>query len=89
MDFYMNHKWIIYNYDWGISIEYPHIGKPMTIYESHPYWGYDWYENIGLSDDLNRKTLKFDGLKPHCFSIFYWPFEADLDGFDQDQRTSL
>ena len=70
MDFHMNHKWIIYNYNWRISIQYPHIGKPTTIYESHPYWRYDWYENIGLSDDLNRKTLKFDGLKPDCFSIF-------------------
>lgn len=38
----------------------------MTIYESHPYWTYDWYENIGLSDDLNRPFEAdldgFDGL---------------------------
>ena len=23
------------------EVQYPHIGKPTTIYESHPYWRYD------------------------------------------------
>jgi protein tyrosine phosphatase len=47
MDFYMNHKWIIYNYDWGISIEYPHIGKPMNIISMN---------HIHIGDLIDMKT---------------------------------
>ena len=86
MDFHMNHKWIIYNYNWRISIQYPHIGKPTTIYESHPYWRYDWYENIGR---LTIETGRHWNLRDWNLTIspfFYWLFEADLDGFDLDRR---